>query len=299
MKYYLGKGLVNSLINKLPFELHIPGYSYCGPGTKLQERLARGSQPINELDRSCMEHDIFYHNEKDTKQRHKADQILANAAMQRFHSKDASLGEKVAALGIAGTMKAKVKLGMGLNKTKTSDYRNNIKKCIKILEKTKSTTETSLKNLQDAIRTLKGQNVIVNNVPQIPRKIYKPPKQKATTIRKNRKEKIQPMDIGDIEEELQKSEPINLNMELNLNRKRKIDDSKNISTDKKSKIIPINPNKFQRKIRMAQRKRWQQEDPSKILNEPISNTLKRKLETTSEVEEEEEGDFPKEKKVKI
>jgi len=30
-----GRGLVNKIINKLPFELHIPGYSYCGPGTNL------------------------------------------------------------------------------------------------------------------------------------------------------------------------------------------------------------------------------------------------------------------------
>lgn len=296
MKYYSGKGLVNSLINNLPFELHIPGYSYCGPGTKLQERLARGSQPINELDRSCQEHDIFYHNEKDTKQRHKADKILANAAMQRFHSQDASLGEKLAALGIAGTMKAKVKLGMGLNGTKKINYRNNMKKCIKILEKTKSTTETSLKNLQDAIRTLKGENII-NNVPQIPRKIYKLPKKNSTTIRKKRKDKIQPMDTEDVERELQKNEPIDLNMNLNLNRKRKIDDGENISSNKKSNIIPINHNKFQRKIHRVQRKRLSQEDPSKILKEPISNTLKRKLENTSDVEEEE--DFPKEKKVKI
>lgn len=32
-----GKGLVNQLINKLPVELHIPGYSFCGPGTKLKK----------------------------------------------------------------------------------------------------------------------------------------------------------------------------------------------------------------------------------------------------------------------
>ncbi|KAJ8890650.1 hypothetical protein PR048_010159 [Dryococelus australis] len=33
-------GLVNSLINKLPFELLIPCYDYCGPGMKLVKRLA-------------------------------------------------------------------------------------------------------------------------------------------------------------------------------------------------------------------------------------------------------------------
>lgn len=26
-----GEGLVNSLINKLPIELHIPTYEFCGP----------------------------------------------------------------------------------------------------------------------------------------------------------------------------------------------------------------------------------------------------------------------------
>lgn len=27
-----GKGIINSLINHLPFEMHVPGYQYCGPG---------------------------------------------------------------------------------------------------------------------------------------------------------------------------------------------------------------------------------------------------------------------------
>lgn len=27
-----GSGLVNKLIDKLPFELHLPSYNYCGPG---------------------------------------------------------------------------------------------------------------------------------------------------------------------------------------------------------------------------------------------------------------------------
>lgn len=27
-----GLGLVNKLIDKLPVELHLPGYNYCGPG---------------------------------------------------------------------------------------------------------------------------------------------------------------------------------------------------------------------------------------------------------------------------
>ncbi|KAJ8964117.1 hypothetical protein NQ314_005113 [Rhamnusium bicolor] len=48
-----GRGLLNTLINKLPVELHIPGYRFCGPGTKLQKRLDRGDQGNNLLDEAC------------------------------------------------------------------------------------------------------------------------------------------------------------------------------------------------------------------------------------------------------
>ena len=81
-RYYSGDGLLNTAINKLPFELHIPGgYRFCGPGTKLEKRLARGDKGINELDEACKEHDIAYSKEKDLEHRHKADRILADKAM--------------------------------------------------------------------------------------------------------------------------------------------------------------------------------------------------------------------------
>ena len=48
-----GRGLDNKIINKLQFELHIPGYQYYGPGTKLAKRLARGDLGINPLDAAC------------------------------------------------------------------------------------------------------------------------------------------------------------------------------------------------------------------------------------------------------
>ena len=74
MRYYYsekkinGNGLVNSLINNLPFELHIPGgYRFCEPGTKLQKRLDRGDVGINQLDEACKEHDISYSKSNDLK----------------------------------------------------------------------------------------------------------------------------------------------------------------------------------------------------------------------------------------
>lgn len=113
-----GQGLVNSLINKLPFEAHIPGYNFCGPGTKLQKRLARGDLGINQLDDACREHDIAYSKSRNLEDRHKADKILEEKAWQRVKSQNAKFGEKSAAWMITNTMKAKRKLGMGCSKRK-------------------------------------------------------------------------------------------------------------------------------------------------------------------------------------
>lgn len=110
-----GSGLVNYLINKLDKkELHLPGYSWCGPGTDIEKRLARGDPGINPLDRACKEHDLFYNQHRDTHSRHTADRRLAEAAWQRVKSKDANWKEKSAAWLVTNAMRAKVKLGLGL-----------------------------------------------------------------------------------------------------------------------------------------------------------------------------------------
>ena len=114
-----GKGVVNSLINKLPVELHIPQFRFCGPGTELKKRLAKGQVGINPLDDACKDHDIAYsQNQENIKARNEADRVLADKAWERVKAKDASIGEKAAALAVTGIMKAKSKLGMGVNKKK-------------------------------------------------------------------------------------------------------------------------------------------------------------------------------------
>lgn len=116
-----GRGLLNTLINKLPFELHIPGYQYCGPGTNLEKRLLRGDTGVNLLDKACKEHDIAYSQTKEIDQRHKADKILEETATKRMKASDAKLSEKMAALGVKGAMKIKRKLGMGFKKRKNTN----------------------------------------------------------------------------------------------------------------------------------------------------------------------------------
>ena len=66
-------------------EYHLPGYNFCGPGTEVEKRLARGDTPINELDACCLVHDLVYHDTTDTKQRVASDRVLrkcADAIMQ-------------------------------------------------------------------------------------------------------------------------------------------------------------------------------------------------------------------------
>ena len=112
-----GKGVLNKLIDLLPVEAHIPGgYRYCGPGTKLEKRLARGDPPINGLDAACKDHDILYNKTSDTAKRNKADLELADRAWQRVTSSDSSLGERAAAYAVTNAMKLKAKMGMGCRK---------------------------------------------------------------------------------------------------------------------------------------------------------------------------------------
>lgn len=109
-KLKTGGGIINTLINKLPVELHLPG-------TKLQKRLARGDPGINPLDVACKRHDIAYDQNKDLSARHKADYELEQRAWERVKSKDASVGEKAAALLVTNIMKGKQRFGLGCRST--------------------------------------------------------------------------------------------------------------------------------------------------------------------------------------
>jgi len=124
----LGKGLVNSLINNMPFEMHLPGYNYAGPGTNLDLRLAKNIKPKNKLDEAAMHHDIAYSKSKDLKDRHKADLELQEDAWKRVIDPNASIGEKAMAWLTTNTMKAKraIGAGIGLKKKKKKRCRSQL-----------------------------------------------------------------------------------------------------------------------------------------------------------------------------
>ncbi len=117
VKTHTGKSIVNNLLNsgKLP-ELHLPGHNFTGPGTHVEERLLRGDEPINKLDKAAREHDIMYKIFKKVPERHIFDKRLQDEATKIMLDPESPLGEKTEAALVAGTMYGKRKLGLGEKK---------------------------------------------------------------------------------------------------------------------------------------------------------------------------------------
>lgn len=58
---------INLLVDLAPFELHLPGRNFAGPGTDLKRRLRRpggpwraGSAPVDDVDLAAYRHDLAY-----------------------------------------------------------------------------------------------------------------------------------------------------------------------------------------------------------------------------------------------
>lgn len=148
-----GVGLVNKIINALPFELHLPGYQYCGPGTRLTKRLARGDRGINPLDAACKQHDIAYSkNREDVEARNVADRILAQKAWERVRADDSTLSERAAAFLVSNIMKVKNKFGMGMSMCSRKKSTKNVKppkgKGLRKTKKKKRTQQNKIKNMR-------------------------------------------------------------------------------------------------------------------------------------------------------
>ena len=72
-KEVAGGSFINTLVKKLPFEMHLPGNNFTGPGTKLYKRLNPDGAPkewsitINTVDKAAYHHDLCYSKPDDTK----------------------------------------------------------------------------------------------------------------------------------------------------------------------------------------------------------------------------------------
>ena len=92
-------------------------YNYCGPGTKLDERLASSNpkirDPINNLDAICLKHDIAYSKAKDLKDKHIADdQMLKDISIIPY------MKRPWGTTAVQAMIKGKKTLGLGVKKKK-------------------------------------------------------------------------------------------------------------------------------------------------------------------------------------
>ena len=122
IKNQAGEGIdIQKHLSKLG-ELHMrtptgKKYNYCGPGTKLADRLASNDpkyrDPINNLDKICQSHDIAYSKSKSLSDKHQADDIMLKR-ISEIPFKDRPWGTTAVQALIAG----KRKFGLGVKKKK-------------------------------------------------------------------------------------------------------------------------------------------------------------------------------------
>ena len=105
---------------KFPGEMHLPGHSFTGPGTKLDLRLNPDgapkdwSKPINRVDKAAYHHDLAYNNYSDTSNRNIADRTMLN---ELNNISNPTIRERIERAVVKPILSAKSSLGLGLKKS--------------------------------------------------------------------------------------------------------------------------------------------------------------------------------------
>ena len=120
IKEQKGGSLLNEAINNLPFEMHLPGHNFTGPGTKLKKRLnpdltpKKWSKPVNRIDKAAYNHDVCYLKNDDTKTRNEV--CNKNMLKELEGIYNPSLRERLDKSIVNKLIGTKVKFGMGVKK---------------------------------------------------------------------------------------------------------------------------------------------------------------------------------------
>src|SRR6266853_5580572 len=109
-------------------ELHLPGYNFCGPGTRLDKRLDENdvpyewSKPINKIDEISMMHDLTYRDYSSAKGRQVADQIMLDA-LDNLNGDELTTREKIDRRIVRPLIVARKFVGFGLEPVSEQDSR--------------------------------------------------------------------------------------------------------------------------------------------------------------------------------
>ena len=120
IKAQTGVSLLNKFINNLPFEMHLPGHNFTGPGTKLNKRLnpdltpKQWSKPVNRVDKAAYHHDAYYLKNDDTATRNAV--CDKNMLKELKGIYNPTLRERLDKSIVSKLIGTKVKFGMGVKK---------------------------------------------------------------------------------------------------------------------------------------------------------------------------------------
>ena len=111
-----GGCFLNTLVNKLPFKMHLPGHNFTGQGTKLYERLnpdgtvKKWSIPINRADNAAY-HELCYSKHDDTRTRN---EVCDKTMLGDLNGiVNPTLRERIDKSIVEKLINAKVNFGMG------------------------------------------------------------------------------------------------------------------------------------------------------------------------------------------
>ena len=112
-----GGSFLNTLMNKLPFEMHLPGHNFTGPGPKLYKRLnpdgtpKEWSIPINRVDNAAYHHNLCYSKYDDTKTRN---EVCDKTMLGELNGiVNPTLRERIDKSIVGKLINAKVNFGLG------------------------------------------------------------------------------------------------------------------------------------------------------------------------------------------
>ena len=120
IKAQKGGSLLNKAIINLPFEMHLPGHNFTGPGTKLNKRLnpdltpKKWSKPVNRVDKAAYHHDVCYLKNDDTATRNAV--CDKNMLKELKGIYNPTLRERLDKSIVSKLIGTKVKFGMGFKK---------------------------------------------------------------------------------------------------------------------------------------------------------------------------------------
>ena len=116
---------------KFPGEMHLPGHSFTGPGTRLDLRLnpdgtpKNWSKPVDRVDNAAYHHDLAYDRYNNVAARNAADRVMVN---ELNNIPSPTLRERIERAVVKPILSAKASLGLGLKSSKNANFSIKYKK---------------------------------------------------------------------------------------------------------------------------------------------------------------------------